>query len=385
MTLPLEPQIRALFTKEQAEARPVVRPDQIPANYDCITDEWLTAIVCRDVPGAKVLSHTLDEPDEGTNNRRRIELAHNAEGEEAGLPASVFCKATSGLRNRLMLAHSGAIRCEVGFYRHVRPHVDFEVPFAFHADYDPDSFNSIIVLEDLRGKGRFLDMARDGSPGLMREQLSLLARLHGRWAGAPDLDTRFAALPTWEERFRGLMIVNLEEACRKGLEQAHDRGLVPPCLWNLREGIWPATVASLETQAALPRGLGHGDVHLHNWYRLDDGALGLGDWGVVHRGHWGRDLAYCLVAGLSVEERRAHQDALLAHYLSELEKYGGSRVGLEQAREICRQAIMTALAFWTMTVAPVAEMPDMQPPETALAFTARLAAAVDDWNSLGAF
>lgn len=385
MTLPLEQQIRDLFAKEQEAAMPAVSPDQIPANYDCITDDWLTAILCGEVPGAKVVSHRLDEPDEGTNNRRRIDLSYNAEGLQAGLPASVFCKATSGLRNRLMLAHSGAIRCEVGFYRHVRPHLDFEVPYAFHADYDPDSFNSIIVLEDLRGKGRFLDMDRDGSPDLMREQLSILARLHGRWAGAPDLDTRFAALPTWEERFRGLMIVNLEEACWKGLERAHDSGLVPTGLWDMREGIWDATIASLETQAALPRGLGHGDVHLHNWYHLDDDTLGLGDWGVVHRGHWGRDLAYCLVAGLSVEERRARQDSLLRHYLLELERYGGPRVELAQAQEICRQAIMTALAFWTMTVAPVAEMPDMQPPKTALAFTARLAAAVHDWDSLHAF
>lgn len=29
------------------------------------------------------------------------------------------------------------------------------------ANYDPESFNSIIVLEGLRGRGRFLDMARD--------------------------------------------------------------------------------------------------------------------------------------------------------------------------------------------------------------------------------
>lgn len=383
MTLPLEPQIRALYASEQAQARPAIAATDIPANYDCVTPEWLTAIVCQDVPGAKVLSHRLDEPDEGTNNRRRIELEYNAAGQEAGLPPSVFCKATSGLRNRLMLAHSGAIRCEVGFYRHVRPHVNFEVPYAFHADYDPQSFNSIIVLEDLRGKGRFLDLERDGSPELMREQLSLLAKLHGRWAGAPDLAERFAALPTWEERFRGLMIVNLEKACREGLE--HSRDFIPAHLWNDREKIWPATLASLETQAKLPRGLGHGDVHLHNWYRLEDGTLGLGDWGVVHRGHWGRDLAYCLAAGLSIEDRRAHESELLAYYLDELKRQGGQDVSLEDAREICRQAIMTALAFWTMTVAPVAEMPDMQPPKTALAFTARLAAAVDDWNSLNAF
>ena len=383
--LPMEARIRELFDREQAVAQPARTLEDIPANYDCITDEWLAAVLCRSTPGARVVGHRLDEPDEGTNNRRRIFVEYNIEGIAAGLPPSVFCKATSGLRNRLMLAHSGAIRCEVGFYRHVQPHCDFEVPRAFHANYDPESFNSIIVLEDLQGRGRFLDLTQDGSPDLMREQLSILARLHGKWAGDPDLDTRFAALPTWEERFRGLMIVNLERACSAGLERAHQHGQVPERLWARRDEIWAATVASLDTQARQPRGLGHGDVHLHNFYRLDNAALGLGDWGVVHRGHWGRDLGYCLAAGLTVEQRRAHEADLFAHYISEFEAVSGGRISMDEVRAATRQAIMTALAFWTMTVAPVAEMPDMQPPETALAFTRRLAAAVDDWESLDAF
>lgn len=89
--------------------------------------------------------------------------------------------------------------------------------------------------------------------------------------------------------------------------------------------------------------------------------------------------------GLSVEERRTHQDDLLRFYLSELEAQDGPRGGLAEAQAIVRQAIMTALAFWTMTVTPVAEMPDMQPEGTALLFTEHLAAAVDDWESLDAF
>ena len=383
MTLPLEPQIRDLFAKEQAAAAPALSLDDIPANYECITDQWLTAVMCRDVPGAEVTGHKLDTPDEGTNNRRRVFLSYNAVGQSAGLPSSVFCKATCGLRNRLMLAHSGAIRCEVGFYRHVRSELDFEVPFAYHANYDPESFNSIIVLEDLAGEGEFLDCRQDGSPELMKEQLSLLARLHGKWAADPELDTRFAALPTWEERFRGLMIVNLEQACSTGLERA--REVVPDRLWQRRAEIWPATLASLDTQAKLPRGLGHGDVHLHNWYRLNNGTLGLGDWGVVHRGHWGRDLGYCLAAGLTIKQRRSHENTLFQHYIDEFIAAGGYEISLEEVQQACRQAIMTALAFWTMTVAPVAEMPDMQPEDTAMTFTGRLAAAVDDWGSLDAF
>lgn len=385
MTLPLENQIREAFAKEQADARPARTLDDIPGSYELITDEWLSEVLCRGVPGAKVVSHRLDDPDEGTNNRRRIFVSYNAEGQAAGLPASVFCKGTSGLRNRLMLAHSGGIRCEVGFYRYVQPLIDFEVPRSFHANYDPVGFNSIIVLEDLAGRGHFFDRKMEGSPELMREQLAILARLYGLGARQEDLDTRFAALPTWEERFRGLMHVRLDEACAAGLRVTRDHGMVPDRLWERHGEIWPATIASLGAQAVLPRGFGHGDVHLHNWYRLDNGTLGLGDWGVIHRGHWGRDLGYCIASGLPVEIRRAHEDDLIRFYIDEMVRAGGQPVTLEEARRIIAQAIMTALAFWTMTVAPVAEMPDMQPQDYALMVTSRLATALDDWGSLDAF
>jgi hypothetical protein len=70
--LPMESQIRDRYAKEQAEAKLALTLDDIPANYDCITDQWLTEAICRDHSGAKIVGHLLDEPDEGTNNRRRI-------------------------------------------------------------------------------------------------------------------------------------------------------------------------------------------------------------------------------------------------------------------------------------------------------------------------
>jgi hypothetical protein len=48
-----------------------------------------------------------------------------------------------------------------------------------------------------------------------------------------------------------------------------------------------------------------------------------------------------------------------------------------------RRALLTALAFWTMTLKPAEGMPDMQPPATSLVFIERLAAAVDDHEVLG--
>lgn len=380
MTLPLEAQIRAAFAAERASPHKATDPADIPADFDAITDAWLTAHLCKGVPDAQVVSHSLGEPDEGTNNRRRIFLRYNEAGEQAGLPASIFAKATNGLRNRLMLAHSGAIHCEVTFYREVRDGIEFETARAFHAAYDPHSFNSIILLEDL-GDSAFLDLERHGTQDLMRRQLSLLARLHASGFGNPVMAPRLANLPSWKTRFSALMQVNLETACSNGLETC--RAVIPAELWDRRAEIWPMTVASLDFQPPSGPTLCHGDVHLHNWYFRPDGTLGISDWGVTHVGPWGRDLAYCLSTGLSIDDRRRHESALIAHYLGELAACGGPVIAMDEAKAACRSGIMTALAFWTMTAAPVAEMPDMQPAQTSLAFVERLAAAVCDWDGLG--
>lgn len=382
MTMPMEERIRAAFAAEQgAGARLAVDANDIPQAFEAITAQWLEAHLCKDVSGAQVIGHELGPPDEGTNNRRRIMVRYNAAGEAAGLPTSIFAKATHGLRNRLMLGHSGAIACEVTFFREVRPVIGIETTRVFHAAYDPQGFNSIILLEDL-GPDAFLDYGSAGSPALMARQLSLLAQLHASGFSDPAVRARLANLPDWKSRFTGLMQVDLETACTNGLAVCRDT--IPADLWDRRDAIWPLTVASLDYQPAGGPTLCHGDVHLHNWYLRPSGVLGLSDWGVAHVGPWGRDLAYCLSTGLTVPERRSHETALIAHYLAELRAHGGPAISGHEAREACRSGIMTALAFWTMTAAPVASMPDMQAASTARTFVGRLAAAVSDWGALDA-
>jgi hypothetical protein len=46
--------------------------------------------------------------------------------------------------------------------------------------------------------------------------------------------------------------------------------------------------------------------------------------------------------------------------------------------------MLPALAFWTMTLTPAADMPDMQPENVSLEFVKRLAVAIDDVGSLTA-
>jgi thiamine kinase-like enzyme len=294
----------------------------------------------------------------------------------------VFCKATFGLANRQMLGHSGGVICEVTFNNQARGLLDIEAPRALLANYDPVSFASIVVFEDFGETATFCSEETVVDQDFARAQLDILARLHGRFHHAPELAGTLAVLPTWDERFHKLMTFHLEESCTAGVEASES--FLPPELFARREEIWPATMLSLEALRELPLTLCHGDVHLKNWYQCSDGRIGLGDWGVTHRGHWSRDLAYTLTTALTIPDRQAWERDLVAYYLDRLAVEGGPRVSLSEAMRAYRLSLPTAFAFWTLTLKPDPAFPDMQPASTARVFIERIGQAMADHAALDA-
>src|SRR5690606_4144234 len=96
---PLIQRITELFERDQRSGAKATQPTDIPVSYEAMTPEWLTHVLCRGHAGAKVVDFSLGEVDNGSSNRRRIFLTYNAAGQAAGLPASVFCKASHVLIN----------------------------------------------------------------------------------------------------------------------------------------------------------------------------------------------------------------------------------------------------------------------------------------------
>jgi thiamine kinase-like enzyme len=380
MSQTLADQINAAFAAEQANPLIARTRDDIPRTYEAISDEWLTAVLCSNVPGGLVTDHHLDAPDDGTNNRRRIFVEYNAVGRSAGLPASIFCKATFGLANRQMLGHSGGVLCEVTFQNRARHLLDIEAPRPLLANFDPISFASIIMFEDFGDSATFCSEETRVDQDFARAQLDILAQLHGRFTDAPELSGALAVLPTWYQRFHNLATFHLEESCAAGVDAAQD--FLPPELFARREEIWQATLRSLELLRDLPLTLCHGDVHLKNWYQCDDGRIGLGDWGVTHRGHWSRDLAYTLTTALTIADRQAHEGSLIAYYLEKLAEEGGPRVSMDFAMRAYRLSLPSAFAFWTLTLKPDPAFPDMQPASTAKVFIERIGQSMADHDAL---
>jgi Ecdysteroid kinase-like family len=377
-----EARINAAFARDVAERRKVYDASEVPPFYEAITPEWFTAVMCREHPGAKVMSYLLDDTDNGTTNRRRIFLEYNQAGQNANLPRSVFCKASHDLANRLLLSASATFS-EVNFYNRVRADLTIDAPKAYWAAYDPESWAAIVILQDMAHDVTFCNEDTVLSRPSVESQLTLLATLHGMFYNSARFSGDLYDLIPFHRRFHNLNLLHGIGVCaREGVETSED--LLPARFYGRREQVWEATLRAVDWQATQVATLTHSDVHLKNWYRRRDETMGLGDWQAVGPGHWARDVAYLLGTSLPVEQRRAQERELLDFYLDQATEKGmlvGSR---EQAFLQYRAQMLPALAFWTLTIRPSARMPDMQPRNTSRVFVHRLGTAADDLQSLDA-
>jgi thiamine kinase-like enzyme len=380
-------QIADEYAKESMPGfeKPILRrADQIPYTYEEITDEWLTDVLCADVENAVVESHTLGGVDNGSSNRRRIELTYSQAGADAGLPASVFCKAAQSLDNRILLGVTGSLHAENTFFNEARKLVDLNIPQSYLSIYDPVSFRSILVLEDLRGRAELCNILDTTMNKARAEsQIDLLAAFHGKFYLHPDLGREPLDFITWPQWFKNLEDLGIEGGAKKGFEGAES--VVPARLFKHKDAVWGLTVQAAHAHTTLPHTLTHGDVHMGNWYCTDTDSMGLLDWQAVCRGHWSRDLAYAISSCLDIEDRRNWENELIGRYLSVFAEHSGQVIPFGEAHLRYRQQIFAALLFWTITLTPAESMPDMQSNDIAIRNTERISTAVDDLDSVRAF
>ncbi|WP_380875934.1 hypothetical protein ACFB49_06620 [Sphingomonas sp. DBB INV C78] len=376
--------ITAIFEKEQHDAK-VTKATEVPTSYDSITDAWLTDVICDSTPDAAVVAHRLDARDDGSSNRRRIFIDYNEAGQRAGLPTTVFCKAAETLNNRLVLGISGAAQTEVNFYNLVRPRLGIEAPVNVYSRFDPDSYASLIMLQDLGGKVEFCDDRTVIDWDRATSQATTLARLHSPFYQSPELGSATLPFRTWFKWWRDMMTASPQFAESCDIAFGDSEALMPARLFKRRAEIWPATDLSIARHEVLPHTLIHCDVHLKNWYVTPENVMGLSDWQIISVGHWSRDFVYTMTTALTIEDRRKWEKDLLRFYLDKMEEFGVPKVSEDEAWKNLRQQLMTALAFWTITLHPAPGMPDMQPERTTHEFLRRLYAAIDDHDALDSF
>jgi hypothetical protein len=358
------------------------RPAPLPRSPEELSSEWLTGVLCRGTPGARVTRTRLIAASTGTTTRARLKLAYNRAGD--GLPTDLFVKCTSALAQRLMLGFGGLIHGEPGFYGRVRPELGIEAPSGYFAAVAERSWHSIVVVEDVvatRG-ARFWQPAEALTRDSIEDLLDNVAGWHGTLWGSPRLES-WTWLRTPAQQMQLIdTLLGLANRLPSGARRA--REVIPAALRDRHDDLHAGLRHSMSLLSRPPHTYLHGDLHAANTYFTRAGRMGVCDWQVGLRGSWAFDFAYLLSTALAIEDRRKWERELLELYLDRLRACGGPAIPLDAAWNTYRQATLYPYFAWVYTIGRSRLQPRFQPDEVSLALIERIAAAVDDLGSLAA-
>jgi hypothetical protein len=364
--------------------RPIAKTiDDVPWCAEAISPEWLTAVLCGEVSGARVVTVEICGGDQGSSVRRQLKVSYNEEGRNAGLPENLFCKTTPTVLTRLATGLSAA--GEARFYRQLRPELNIEAPTCYHSAWDRKSGRSVHLFNDLIAtrSAQFCKWPTPISRQQAEQIVDTLATVHGRYYDSARFSSDLKWILTFEDFFRAGERVGLRECHEQAMIKAE--AVIPADVSCDRAGIWPSTIKALELHRKGTSTLIHSDVHLGNWYITGDGRMGLCDWQCLAKGHWARDISYAISTTLAIEDRRAWERDLLKRYLDQMREKCGLGITFDEAWDLYRQQIFLALLMWTPTLVHTRTTPDMQPEEMSLEMIKRMTAAISDLESLRSF
>ena len=155
------------------------RPDlPLPIKLDELTSEWLSNALSIRFPGVMITDSRIIDIMPGTTTKVRMAVVYNQRGQCLNLPKRLIIKGGFEKHSEAM---SSAYITENHFYAHVQEHVDMRSPTCYYADRDPDSWQSIIIMEDLVSRGvTFCHPLQTQNFQQVSDRLQAMARYHGQ-------------------------------------------------------------------------------------------------------------------------------------------------------------------------------------------------------------
>lgn len=313
----------------------------LPLTVEAIDAVWLTRAISQTLPNVTVTACDVVDVLLGTSTKIRCRIAAVGEGAET-LGTTLIVKGGFEEHSPKMAAMYAN---EARFYADIQPRIPMASPRCHFAGSDPDSHQSIVILEDLRRPGvTFCDALRPQSFDHIAQRLRAMAAYHaatwesplfrptGQWA---DIGSRFE---TWGLDYMRRYLVAEVWAHYMALP----RGAAVST--RLHDGAWMARALDrLGTiQNEQPKCLIHGDTHLGNLYVVGDGEPGFLD-AQVARTAWHHEISYHIVCAADLADRRTWERDLLSLYLDALAEHGGPALDREQAWLDYRRSILWGL------------------------------------------
>ncbi|MGH2794445.1 MAG: phosphotransferase [Actinomycetota bacterium] len=335
----------------------------LPLKTEDVTAEWLGAAL-----GATVTSFRVEEVIGGTATKMRLVLDY---GGSPDLPSAMVLKGGLDIPEVGNIVGLTGYAREVEFFNDVAPELPINIPRAFFGGIDPVSGQALVLLEDLTARGVTFGRATSPiTPEAAAVALDDMARYHALWWESPRLDPLARFPGVLEPIILYLLGPENWEACMARPRAAAVTG-------ELRDHarVQAAVQTMWERNKEAPRCFIHGDPHLGNMYFESDGSPGFLDWQGAMCGTWAHDVTYFLISSLDIEDRRAHERALLEHYLDRLASYGAPAPGFDDAWLAYRRNVMHGF-MW------VVNPEELQPEDVNTACATRFATAAVDLESL---
>jgi hypothetical protein len=348
------------------------KPDQakLPMVVEELTPEWLSAALSVRSPGLRVDDVEVVHVVWGTATKVLLKL-HYGHRPEGGPPEQVCVKGAFDPA-LLELGMASAYQAEVDFYAELAPSLSIPSARCWYAAGNPTQQQGILILDDLAATGcEFGEPTKPFTTDQVAVGLEILAGLHAATAGADRV--RYPWVPQ-NSPVRQVADVFFTAEYWDAHFGGPDGPPAPPELLD-RKAVAAAFDTLWALEDAAPKAISHGDPHIGNTYLDQTGRPAFLDWQGVCAAPPMDDVAYLISGALSVEDRRAHERALLAHYRDAVVATGGPIGTADEIWTEYRREHLHGF-LWSLTG------PRMQPRERVFAMSERHIAAIEDHETL---
>lgn len=273
---------------------------------DLLTPEWLADALQLPVVGADMKSVGTGQI--GDCERVRLTYSEPCDGPEtvvAKIPSQDPTSRNAGVA-------LGTYRKESKFYMELRDKVTIAAPHCHYVDFDEATCEFVLLLADAAPAEQ-----GDQLTGCTVDQAELavleLPKMHAPFWGDASLASMewlagsYSANPEMSGQFVGMLYQGFKERYT---------GRIDEDILELSERMLQKMVAMYDF-GGRPETLTHGDYRLDNMlFATPAGgpAITIVDWQTVARGQGVSDLSYFIGAGLTVEDRRKHEEDLVRAY-----------------------------------------------------------------------
>lgn len=356
----------------------------VPTQVSELTAQWLTEALR--TSGAlstgtvlEVQSQVIGEGVGMVGQLARLTISYSPDANN--MPRHMIAKLPSPYEaNRAQMQMFRYYTREALFYREVAPQAGVRTPQCYWSAIDFENNLSALLLEDL-GHLEVSDQISGMTPEHAERAIRAVAQMHAKWWASPELDSlewmdygngpvTMQAVPLFDYAWPVFLSNGFEKLL--SAEQIAMGTAVKEKFGRL-----------LEDFGGDPRTICHTDFRSENMFFGDPSSeedVVILDWQLTTRSGGPYDVAYLLAQSLTIDDRRKHEERLLALYHQCLVD-GGVAITFQEVRDAYRIALMVCLII-PVSVGGMLDMANERGRQLAETITERTFAAAMDQNCL---